>query len=132
MCCQAIAEQEAEHWDKHQRLKQRLQAAEEAPPPRFEMPTDLVEEKAALLTAAFPEWKKKDFTDFVSACERFGRHDHVQIALAMPVGHLSFSLINTVYFYLGFLPAKDFHIAITTSASSRATLRAHMDRMNSW
>lgn len=81
------------------------------------MPADLVEEKAALLAAAFPDWKKKDLTDFVSACERFGRHDHVQIALAIPVGHLSFSFMNTVYFYLEvFAPAKHFHMDISVSA----------------
>ena len=51
------------------------------------MPAELAKEKAALLAAAFPEWKKTDLTDFVSASERFGRHHHAGIASALTVSH---------------------------------------------
>merc|ERR1719174_417854 len=80
---QVIAEQEARHWDEHERLRQKLKLSGEPAPPRFEMPADLATEKAALLAAAFPEWKKTDLTDFVSASERFGRHHHAGIASAL-------------------------------------------------
>ena len=75
-------------WDEHERLRQKLKLSGEPAPPPFEMPADLTTEKAALLGAAFPEWKKKDLLDFVSASERFGRHHYAGIASAIPVSHL--------------------------------------------